>query len=240
MTMLPLISCICVTANRRTWLAQSIKYFDWQVYPNREMVILEDGDEMNWELALGLNYHYIPGRMSIGEKRNLACRLARGEILCLWDDDDYYGPRRLSRQVAPLLEGRVDVTALHMSLTLDAAQGRLWQCLDAEHARLFTYDVRASTLMFPASYMHSGLRFEPGKGEDVQFLGELLKGGARLEKVRDPGCYICVRHAENITPAFECRPPEWAEVALNRYLLEYEQAFYSQFKGAAKHDISRG
>ncbi len=91
MTMLPLISCICVTANRRTWLAQSIKYFDWQVYPNREMVILEDGDEMNWELALGLNYHYIPGRMSIGEKRNLACRLARGEILCLWDDDDYHG-----------------------------------------------------------------------------------------------------------------------------------------------------
>ncbi len=94
--------------------------------------------------------------------------------------------------------------------------------------------------MFPASYMRSGLRFEHGKGEDVQFLGELLKGGARLEKVRDPGCYICVRHAENITPAFKFGPPEWTEAPLDRYLLEDEQAFYSQFKGAEKRDTSRG
>lgn len=101
----PLISCIMPTRNRRLFVQQAIRLFQEQDYPNRELVIFEDGDEFNWEIALGLNYHYVPGRMSIGEKRNRACQIARGDILCFWDDDDYYGPQRLSLQAAPLLPG---------------------------------------------------------------------------------------------------------------------------------------
>src|SRR5205807_629877 len=89
---LPRISCICPTANRGAFLAQSIHYFEEQDYPNKELIIIEDGDEMNGELCQKHTYHFIPGRHSIGGKRNLGGEIATGTIFCHWDDDDYYGP----------------------------------------------------------------------------------------------------------------------------------------------------
>src|SRR5947207_144911 len=104
----PLISCIMPTRNRRAFLAQAVKLFLAQDYPNKELVTLEDGEECNWDVMAGTNYHYLGNtHLTIGYKRNFAMwsRIAHGDILCHWDDDDYYGPQRLSVQVQPILDG---------------------------------------------------------------------------------------------------------------------------------------
>jgi GT2 family glycosyltransferase len=41
----PLVSCIMVTRNRPEFVLQSIRYFERQDYANRELIIVDDGDE---------------------------------------------------------------------------------------------------------------------------------------------------------------------------------------------------
>lgn len=206
MSDVPLISCVMPTARRRDFLAQSIAYFQAQDYPNKELVIVEDGEISNWDLARGrdnVGYHYIPGTHTIGAARNLACSIARGEIICHWEDDDIFGPHRLSKQVAPLLAHHAEATAMKMSLVFDQQTGTYWRCSDEEHARLFAHDVRSGTLMYWASAWRLGLRYKDcSRGEDVAFLEHLLACGHRLAQVVDPASYICVRHAHNTTDTF--------------------------------------
>jgi hypothetical protein len=51
--------------------------------------------------------------MTLGEKRNMACRLARGDIIVHWDDDDWSGPGRIADQVARLLHSGASLTGYH-------------------------------------------------------------------------------------------------------------------------------
>jgi hypothetical protein len=41
-------------------------------------------------------------RLTLGAMRNLACELASGEVICQWDDDDFYHPTRLTDQYRSL------------------------------------------------------------------------------------------------------------------------------------------
>lgn len=201
----PLISCIMPTANRCAFVEQSLKLFQAQDYPNKELIIVEDGNESVARLVALMRDTHIrcytcAERQSIGSKRNLASALAIGEFICHWDDDDYYGPQRLSKQVAPLLANEADVSAMKMSLLYSAATHTLYRCAKEAHAALFAQDVRSGTLMYRARYWHQGLRYEDcSRGEDVAFLQDLLDQGARLARIVDPASYVCVRHADNAT-----------------------------------------
>jgi glycosyltransferase involved in cell wall biosynthesis len=93
-----------------------------QDYPNRELVIVEDGDEDVSDMIRELEcvrYLRSPPRSSIGPKRNLACQSARGDIIAHWDDGDWYGVGRLSHQVARLLAARTDLTGLENAFQLE-------------------------------------------------------------------------------------------------------------------------
>ena len=41
----PLVSCVMPTADRRQWVPQAIRNFQQQNYPNRELLIVDDGRE---------------------------------------------------------------------------------------------------------------------------------------------------------------------------------------------------
>ncbi len=41
----PLVTCLCLTRNRRAWLPRAIGCFLAQTYEERELLIVDDGDE---------------------------------------------------------------------------------------------------------------------------------------------------------------------------------------------------
>jgi len=43
--MTPKISCIMPTYNRREFIPQALKYFERQDYPNKELIIVDDGTD---------------------------------------------------------------------------------------------------------------------------------------------------------------------------------------------------
>jgi len=65
--------------------------------------------------------------MSIGAKRNEACRLSSGELICHWDDDDYSAPQRVEDQVARLLESGKAVTGYHSMRFTDGQQWKRYE-----------------------------------------------------------------------------------------------------------------
>lgn len=109
---IPLVSCIMITANRGHLVRRSAQCFAAQTYGNRELVVIDDGDEDLRDIL----EHYAPGKHryirldkkdghTLGHLRNLGLKEARGEYIAQWDDDDWYHPERLQIQVQKLEEG---------------------------------------------------------------------------------------------------------------------------------------
>src|SRR5262249_23292196 len=112
---MPRISCIMLTRDRRSFVPLALRCFAAQDYPNHELVVVDDGADPVADLAegvRGVRYVRVRATRTIGAKRNLGCEAASGEIVAHWDDDDWYGPDRLTAQAAPLLNGTADVTGL--------------------------------------------------------------------------------------------------------------------------------
>lgn len=106
---------------------RSMDCYRRQTYPRRELVVVSQGDA-GYRAALT---RYIteaaipdarvlaadPG-LRLGALRNISLDNARGELVCVWDDDDCSHPDRLRQQVKRLCEGRFDAVFLSSYLHL--------------------------------------------------------------------------------------------------------------------------
>lgn len=114
-----------VTANRKALAARSVRCFEQQTYPNRELVVIDDGEEDYSGLFTNLppsQIRYIrdvPKAQVLGRLRNTALNAARGEYLTQWDDDDWYHPDRIRIQAGYLQQGYdaccLGQTLMHLS-----------------------------------------------------------------------------------------------------------------------------
>jgi O-antigen biosynthesis protein len=98
----PFVSCVMPTWNRRAFIPAAIDCFMRQTYENRELVILDDGDEPIDDLIPKdprIRYIFENKRMITGDKRNRVCALAHGEIICHFDDDDWSAAGRVQHQI---------------------------------------------------------------------------------------------------------------------------------------------
>ena len=120
-TAAPTVSIVMPTHNRSRLLPHACAMVAAQTRSDLELLVLDDtpgaSGATRWRAlastegasALGGRLRYFhraatrgAGRASVGAKRNLAAtRLARGEFVCVWDDDDYFPPTRLADALAP-------------------------------------------------------------------------------------------------------------------------------------------
>jgi hypothetical protein len=211
----PKVTCVMPTYNRRGFVERSIRLFLAQDYANKELVIVDDGeDEVSDLVPTGAPVHYLrlPRRTTIGEKRNLVAQDADGDLLVQWDDDDWYGPARLSRQVGPLVAGRADVTAIQKSWLADLDDGRFFR--RRVIPRKVTDALALGTLAFTTDLWRRSSRYpHASKLEDLTMFLRATDLGARVESVANDGIYVYVRHDSN-SWRFERAPQDhlwWAE-----------------------------
>lgn len=113
---LPLVSCIMPTYNRRKFIPYAIEYFLRQDYPNKELLIIDDGDDVIQDLVPPhdlIRYYRLDKKITLGAKLNLACDYANGNIIAHWDDDDWYMNARLSYQVDALTSNKIEVCGIN-------------------------------------------------------------------------------------------------------------------------------
>lgn len=197
----PLVSCIMPTHNRRQFIPLTLENYCAQTYSHKELIIVDDGTDPVGDVVAGypgIRYLSLPRRASIGAKRNLACEQARGDIIAHWDDDDWYGPDRLERQVLPIVDGHADVTGLESGFVLVLPGGEFWTIDPRLHRRMFVCDVHGGTLVFRKSLWTAGLRYpDINLAEDAALLTAAMTRGARLMRIENSGCFVYVRHGSN-------------------------------------------
>jgi hypothetical protein len=103
----PMVSCICPTYNRRRFLPYLLHIFDYQTWPKdrRELIILDDSPESNQDIVdlnkkdNKIKYIHSKERINLGKKRNMLNKMAKGEYIVCFDDDDYYPPDRIKNSI---------------------------------------------------------------------------------------------------------------------------------------------
>lgn len=114
------VSCICATYNRRRFLPYMLHIYKSQTYPpnKRELVIFDDSPTSNQDIIdefkrknpkENINYHYQSEKLTLGKKRNELNKMAKGDIIINFDDDDYYPPDKVKFTVTKMNQQKVDV-----------------------------------------------------------------------------------------------------------------------------------
>lgn len=107
------VSCICATYNRRRFLPYLLHIYKNQTYTanKRELVILDDSPTTNQDIidefmaknpSENIRYYYQSEKLTLGKKRNELNKLAKGEIIINFDDDDYYPPEKVKFTVTKM------------------------------------------------------------------------------------------------------------------------------------------
>ena len=222
---LPLVSCIMPTYNRRPFVAQAIAYFLRQDYPNRELIIVDDGTDPVGDLVpddTRIRYLRLPYKSTLGAKRNLSCRQAQGEIIAHWDDDDWMAPWRLTYQVTHLLQAQADLCGLDHLLFYDQASDRSWQYVYPKGSKPW---VAGGTLCYTKTLWKDHPFPEINVGEDARFVWS--HPTKKMLALEDDTFYVALVHPGNTSPK-RTQGTWWHAVSTDkvRTLLGDDWAFY--------------
>jgi glycosyltransferase involved in cell wall biosynthesis len=194
----PLISAILPTADRRAFVSQATRYFLAQDYPNRELLIVDDGAESVADLVPAdarIRYLRLDNKMALGAKRNLACREARGEIIVHWDDDDWMADWRLSYQVQSLIESQADVCGLSKLLFYDPAANQAWQYIYPQGQKFW---VAGATLCYRKAFWRDNPFPNINIGEDTRFIWN--SSSKKMLALDNQAFYVAMIHRANTSP----------------------------------------
>ncbi len=202
-TALPLVSCIMPTYNRREFIPRTLQCFLAQDYPNLELLIVDDGNDAVSDLMPAdprIRYWRLPQKLAVGDKRNYACARASGEYIVHWDDDDWYGSNRVSRQVLPLLDGAAQISGSSIIYYYDRARRQAFR-YQFNSTRAW---VGGNTLAYRKSLWQRSPFESLQVGEDTRFVGRVPSN--LIHDLRDPTLCVASIHSGNVSPKVASGP----------------------------------
>jgi glycosyltransferase involved in cell wall biosynthesis len=100
-----LVSCVCITRGFPEHVEFTIRCFEQQTYPDKELVVVHDGSASEEVVATfekaGARVFGMPD-VPLGMLRNKSVEESRGKYVAQWDDDDFSVPDRIEFQLAAL------------------------------------------------------------------------------------------------------------------------------------------
>lgn len=218
--MTPLVTCLCLTRARREWLKQAIACFEAQTYPNRELLIVADAPPDVEFVRLPENARvFYSGNLNVGRKRNFGCKLAQGDLIAHWDDDDYSAPERLVSQVAHLHATGKAVTGYWAMKVTDGS--KWWQYVTATPTG-FAF---ATSLLYRKAFWEQN-PFDPIQcGQDEGFVAKAVRQ-KQLATQPDMNLMYFTAHPGNTSP----RPlPENGDRTWRR-LKDFDPSVFANFQ----------
>jgi len=190
----PLVSCITPTANRQKYLPLAIDYFLKQDYPNKELIIVDDGIKTSAPIIPDhpqIKYFFTDPLGTIGIKRNYACGQASGEIILHWDDDDWYAGDWISRQVEAQQSSGADITGLNRVIFYSPSVDKKWMYEDTEEDKPW---LCGATMAYKKSFWEAHPFIDLQVGEDYDFV---WNSGAKIFALDYLQGFIAILHAHN-------------------------------------------
>ena len=131
--------------------------------------------------GLRVNYVVLQQRASVGAKRNMAANAATGDVIAHWDDDDFYGSRRLGEQLRHIVQGAA-VTVLPHQYTYLLPPDELYAAgSSVAKTQALSWGPHFGTLAYRRSlWKELGGFADNSLGEDYHFAQRAKRRGARL------------------------------------------------------------
>jgi glycosyltransferase involved in cell wall biosynthesis len=184
---------------RLPYIKESIECFVNQTYPNKELVIVNNGTERHFievqKMIEGIpDVKHIKAPMSIvGEYRNAGLDNSTGDYIATWDDDDLRADNYLEFEMSILMNHNVDAVML-----MDFKEMKIEnECTTVNDGRI-TMGLDG-TILFKNP--HEKIRYSAmSRGEDTDFVRKLSNAGYRIMVLKnDPNLYTYRFHGSNIT-----------------------------------------
>ena len=192
----PLISAICLTADRPDFLKKAIRCFEAQTWHNKELIIYDTGRaSVPVEDIPGVCFVHGQRYPTIGELRNAAIKRAKGCLIANWDDDDISHPRRLEEQANLLLAADAEIVGYSTLYFFNQMKDEWW-LYDGDIGSLS--DAVGTSMMFRASIWktrHFG-QIQCGEEYDFQINRRVVTTYGH-----NPPRMIAVSHGKNSTSA---------------------------------------
>jgi len=194
---LPLVSVILTTRDRPRFFSLALDYYRAQTYPNRELIVVDDGDVFPVSLqdvtdAGGRLVRARTGTL-LGSKLNLGIEQAQGTLIQKMDDDDFYSPLFLETMVSAVMENQQQCCRP----TLAFMQPFLFFELSRWEVRRSTDgNIPGATLMFAREdWEERPFRGLPAD-EDVWFFVDQISRGVNPLGVNKLDIFMAVRHRD--------------------------------------------
>lgn len=194
----PLVSCICISHNNLDLVRRSIRCFQGQTYPFRELIVAFISENKSIPIFLeGLRDPRIKPleipaspKLTLGEKRNFAIERSKGFYFCVWDDDDWYHPGRIEFQLKSLVGTKYRSSVLSSLILYDIENNESYLS-----ATRWAWE---QTLLCEKSvFENPALRYaDRERGEDSVLLYNLKKNDL-LFTAFNPALYIYIYHGNN-------------------------------------------
>ena len=223
----PLVSCIMPTYNRRQFVPQAVHYFWNQDYPNKELIIIDDGSDQIADLVSDdgrVRYIRLGRRTSVGNKRNLAVEASQADIIFHWDDDDWHAGYRIRYQVENLLKHHAEICGIDRLLFFELRTRQLWLYEYPAQKKIW---LAGGALCYRKSFWQRNRFADVNIGEDTRFvLNNDIKNALILPDFK---FYLALIHTQNTSPK-SLKLPYWKRWKVDEMqnLLKGDWAFYEK------------
>ncbi len=205
----PRVTCLVVTRNRVEQAIASIGFYLRQTYNSRNMVIVcesceQDAERLRTHVAqlARSDIKWVPvktGTETLGALRNRSLAEADGELVCQWDDDDFYHPTRLSAQVEALLANETRACYLGDHLQYVTAANSMfwcdWYSLRAPYSLPAAPQTGLWWKSLPVRYDEEGPFSQTS--EDAVFMRRVMDAGPISIMTGHGHLYVYVTHGKN-------------------------------------------
>jgi glycosyltransferase involved in cell wall biosynthesis len=216
----PLVSVVLATRDRPRLLPLALEWYRRQTYPNRELVVVDDGEDHPVAAAaverLGGRVLRLEEVTPLGTKLNLGCEAARGPICAKLDDDDWYAPRYLETMVAGL---RGPAAAVCRPTMAFLTPFRFFDVANWLIRRSDDGNVPGATLVFTRENWAEAPFRALTSNEDMWFCHDQRVLGVLPRPVTGLDVYLAVRHADSAHDRGHQWRRQWHGEDLDSYLL---------------------
>ena len=225
-----LVSCILLTTHpkRAKYLPDAVKSFRAQTHPDKELVVINDGEPLRSN-APDIRVVNLPPRgtrYTIGEKRNAGIRMAHGEWLATWDDDDVSLPNRLEEQLRAAEESGADIVLPDRTFVS-------FEDMKVTGACTSNSLVHAAVMIRRDHAVRSGGYLVQDWAEDQSFFHRCkLRCRSVVFVMPDCDWYVHRRHAANITNQFGDSVDNWIACAAKEKAAAHVQRLVDQIRSS--------
>ena len=194
----PLVTCIMPTGDRPEFAKQAIHYFLKQDYPNRELLVVDDGNVAfsGWiPDDKRIRYVRLDKKQKLGTKRNICVEESRSDLIMHWDDDDWYASNRISYQIDAMLKKNAEVCGLQQMLFYHSETKKAWLYKYPNHGKTW---LAGGSLLYTKDFWKQSPFPDIQRASDTKFIwSRNLKSYAAHE---DFSFYVAMIHRQNTSP----------------------------------------